>query len=173
MRAMVIGLWVMTTKRVSVWPRHLVEQVAVALDIGVVERRVHLVEHADRRRVGQEHREDQRGRGQRLLAAGQQGHASAASCPAGGRDLEAGFQRIVRIDQLQFGRAAAEQGREQLLEMLVDHVEGGEQALAALAVQAADRLPQALDRLDEIVALGGDAVVLAPRARSAPRRRAG
>ena len=50
MRAMVIGLWVMTTKRVSVLPRHVVQQVAEALDIGVVERRVDLVEHADRRR---------------------------------------------------------------------------------------------------------------------------
>ena len=49
MRAMVIGLWVMVTKRVSVAPRHFVEQVAEALDIGVVERRVDLVEHADRR----------------------------------------------------------------------------------------------------------------------------
>jgi hypothetical protein len=38
----------------------------------IVERGIHLVQHADRRRVGQEHREDQRQRGQRLLAAGQE-----------------------------------------------------------------------------------------------------
>jgi hypothetical protein len=74
MRAMVIGLWVMMTKRVSVVARHLVHQIAEALDIVVVERRVDLVEHADRRRVGQEHREDQRQRGQRLLAARKQRH---------------------------------------------------------------------------------------------------
>ncbi|MNL89893.1 hypothetical protein D3C87_2205130 [compost metagenome] len=40
-------------------PRHLHEQVAEALDIGVVQRRVDLVEHADRRGIGQEHRKDQ------------------------------------------------------------------------------------------------------------------
>src|SRR5438067_8885217 len=34
--------------------RHLVEQVAEALDVVVVERRVDLVEHADRRRVRQD-----------------------------------------------------------------------------------------------------------------------
>ena len=45
--------------------------------------------------------------------------------------------------------------------MLVDHIEGGEQALAALAVEAADGLAQALDGLDEVVALGRRCVVLA------------
>ena len=34
-------------------------QIAEALDIGIVERRVDFVEHADRRWIGQEHREDQ------------------------------------------------------------------------------------------------------------------
>ena len=66
----------------SVSPRHPVEQVAEALDIGVVERRIDLVEHADRRRVGQEQGEDQRDRGQRLLAARQQGQRRSAACPA-------------------------------------------------------------------------------------------
>ena len=110
---MVIGLWVMTTKRVSVGARHLVEQVAEALDIGVVERRVHLVEHADRRRIGQEHGEDQRHRGQRLLAAGQQRHGLRLLAGRAGEDLQARLERIVGFDQLQLGRAAAEQVREQ------------------------------------------------------------
>ena len=55
MRAMVTGLWVMAMKRVSVRRAHLVQHVAEAVDVGVVQRRVHLVEHADRRRLGQEH----------------------------------------------------------------------------------------------------------------------
>jgi hypothetical protein len=57
--------------------------------------------------------------------------------------------------------------------VLVDGAEGGEQALAALAVEAADGLAQALDRLDEVVALGDDAVALRLDLRSAPRRPAG
>ena len=48
---------------------HPVEQVAEAVNVRIVERRVDLVEDADRRGVRQEQREDQRHCGQRLLAA--------------------------------------------------------------------------------------------------------
>ena len=116
-RAMVIGLWVMMMKRVSVDDGHLVQQVAEPLDIVVVERRVDFVQHADRRRVGEEHREDQRQRGQRLLAAGQQRQRLRLLAGRLGDDFEAGFQRIVALDQLQLGLAAAEQFGEQPLEV--------------------------------------------------------
>ena len=124
MRAMVIGLWVMMTKRVSVERAHLVEQVAEALDVVVVERRVDLVQHADRRRIGEEHREDQRERGQRLLAAGEQRQRRRLLARGLGEDLQARFQRIVVLDQPQLGGAAAEQLGEQPLEVGVDHGEG-------------------------------------------------
>src|SRR5579872_5183727 len=39
---------------------HFMQQVAEALDIMVVERRIDLVQHADRRGVGEEHRKNQR-----------------------------------------------------------------------------------------------------------------
>src|SRR5690606_24507134 len=58
----------------------------------------------------------------------------------------------IRFGELEFGRAAAEKVREQALEMAVDGVEGGGEPFAPLAVEAADPLAQALDRLDEIVA---------------------
>ena len=48
---------------------HADQHLAEALDIGVVKRRVHFVQHADRGRVDQEHRKDQRHGGERLLAA--------------------------------------------------------------------------------------------------------
>ena len=147
MRAMVIGLWVMMTKRVSVDSRHLVEQVAEALDVVIVERGVHFVQHADRRRIGQEHREDQRQRGQRLLAARQQRQRRRLLARRLGHDFEAGFQRVVAFDQLQFGGAAAEQLGEQMLEVLVDLFEGRQQPLARLAVEALDAEAQLLDRL--------------------------
>ena len=91
--------------------RHLVEQVAEALDIVIVERRVDFVQHADRRRIGEEHREDQRQRGQRLLAAREQRQRRRLLARRLGDDFEAGFQRIVVLDQLQLGGAAAEQLR--------------------------------------------------------------
>ena len=122
MRAMVIGI-VGDDDEARLGRRgHLVHQIAEALDIVVVERRVDLVEHADRRRVGQEHREDQRHRRQRLLAARQQRHGLRLLAGRAGEDFEPGFQRIVGFDQLQFGRAAAEKMREQPLEMAVDRL---------------------------------------------------
>ena len=88
---------------------HLLEQVAEALDIVIVERRVDLVQHADRRWIGQEDRENQRHRGQRLLAAGKQGHRGRLLAWRPRHDLKTGFKRVVALDQLQLGRAAAEE----------------------------------------------------------------
>jgi hypothetical protein len=44
--------------------------------------------------------------------------------------------------------------------MVVNHLEGAKQALARLAVEALDALPQPLDGLDEVVALGRERLVL-------------
>ena len=65
---------------------------------------------------------------------------------------------IVGFDQLQLGLAALEQGREQVLEMAVDDLEGGDEPLAPLLVQGMDRAAQALDRLGQVVALGDQLV---------------
>jgi hypothetical protein len=44
--------------------------------------------------------------------------------------------------------------------MGVDHLEGGEQPFARLAVEILDALTQPLDRFDQIVALGGERAML-------------
>jgi len=80
-------------------PGHPVEKVAEALDIGIVERRVDLVENADRRRIGEEQSEDERDGGQRLLAARQQGQGRQALARRLRHDLEPRFQRVVALDQ--------------------------------------------------------------------------
>ncbi|MNI61884.1 hypothetical protein D3C73_1171760 [compost metagenome] len=49
--------------------RHFIHKVAVALDIVVVERRIHFVQNADRSGIGKEDGEDQRHRRQCLFAA--------------------------------------------------------------------------------------------------------
>ena len=88
-------------------------------------------------------------------------------------DLEPGLERIVGFDQLEMRLAALEQGGEQAAEMAVDVLEGGEQAGAALAVQAADRAAQAVDRLAQFLALGLARRGGFPRARSIRSRRRG
>src|SRR4051812_13522391 len=51
---------------------HLPDHLVVPADVRLVERRVDLVEQAERRRLDQEDGEDQRDRGERLLPAGEQ-----------------------------------------------------------------------------------------------------
>src|SRR3984893_3615576 len=87
---------------------HIVEKIAKTFDIGVVERRIHFVENANRRRIGKKDREDQRQRGQRLFATGQKSHDLRLFPWWPGEDFEPGFKRIVGFDQLKLGRAAAE-----------------------------------------------------------------
>ena len=65
-------------------PGHLVQKIAEARDVGIVKRRVHLVQNADRRGVGQEDREDQRQRRQGLFPPPTEATAWPASCPAAG-----------------------------------------------------------------------------------------
>src|SRR5207253_10209910 len=57
-----------------------------AIEVEVVERRLDLVEDVEGTRAREEHREQERERGQRLLAAGEQGQAFGRL--AGRRDLD-------------------------------------------------------------------------------------
>ena len=83
-----------------------------------------------------------------------------------------GLERILRFDQLQLGGAAAEEMREQPLEMAVDDVERREQPFAAFAIEAVDRLAQLADRLDHVVAFGDQRLQPLATARAALPRRA-
>ena len=101
---------------------HLADHLVVAADVGLIERRVDLVEQAERRGLDEEDGEDQRDRGERLLAAREQLDRGELLARRLRDDLDArlgdGIGRI--LDELQLGRAAAEQAREHLLEALVD-----------------------------------------------------
>ena len=84
----------------------LLDQAAEAVDIGVVQRRVDLVQHADRRRVGEEDGEDQRQSGQRLLAAREQRQGLQLLARRAGIDLEPGFERIAAARAFAITRSA-------------------------------------------------------------------
>mgnify|MGYP003352875984 CR=1 FL=1 len=71
-------------------------------------RRVHLVEDAERRRLVAEDRQQERHRGQRLLAARKEGER-AQLLPRGPRgDLDAGLQHVGLVLQHDVRLAAAE-----------------------------------------------------------------
>ena len=97
---------------------HPLEHLDEPADVGIVERRVDLVEQAERARAVLEDREHQRHRGQRLLAARQQLHALQPLARRLGDDVDAALELIVLVEQRQAGAAAAEQRRERLLEVL-------------------------------------------------------
>ena len=58
------------------------------------------------------------------------------------------------------GLTAAEQFREQPLEVLVDGLERGQQPLAGFLVETLDALAQPLDGFDEVIAFGCQRCVL-------------
>ena len=115
---------------------HFIQQIAEPGHVGIVQRRVHLVEHADRRRVRKEHRKDQRHRRQRLLTPGQQRQGRKLFARRLTHDFQPGFQRIVAFDHDQIGLATAEQVLEEHREIAVHLLERRQQPFAALAVKA-------------------------------------
>ena len=141
-------------------PRHLVQKIAKARDVGVVQRRVDLIEHADRRGVGQKHPEDQRQRRQRLLAPRQKRQRRQFLARRLAHDLQPRLQGIVAFHQHQIGLAAAKQVGEQQAEVFVHLLERGQQPLTPFAVQPGDPGPQLLDRLFQIGLFADQSVML-------------
>ncbi len=142
-RAMVTGLWVMAMKRVwvrlrissSMWQnRSTLASSSGASTSSSTQTGAGLARNTPKIR---------RRRRQGLLAAGHQAHGRQALAGRAGVDLQAGLQRIVGLDQLQLGLAAARTGpgtgpgSGSLITL-----EGGEQALAAFGVQLVDALAQ-------------------------------
>ena len=124
---------------------HLADHRGEAADVGFVQRRVDLVEQAERRGIEAEDREHQRHRGHRLLAAGQQRDVGHALAGRARHDRHAGVEQVL-AGEFQVGVAAAEQARIQLLHAGVDAVEGVLEAAAGLAVDLADRVFQRFQR---------------------------
>src|SRR5262249_28676342 len=118
--------------------------------VGVVERRVDLVEHAERRRTGREEREEERDRGERALAAGEQ--RERARILAGRRrdDVDPGLARLVALAGLQVGAAAAEEAPEGVAEVRAPLLERLLEARLALAVDLLDHLAQLRARLGQV-----------------------
>ena len=133
---------------------HLFEKAAEAIDVGVIQRGVHLVQHADGGGAGEEDGKDEGGGGQRLFAARHQRELAKALARRRGVDFEAGVERVFTFSEAQLGLAAAEQGVEQVLEVLIDDVEGGQQAFAAFRVQLLDARVQRADIYSRALAGG-------------------
>ena len=125
------------------------ERLAVAMNVGVVERRVDLVQETERRRVELENGEDERHRRQGLLAAREQVDGAVAFAGRTRHHGHAGLKQVV-VGQFQIGATAAEQFRKKFLEIDVDLVKGVLEQGARFTIHLADRLCQRGQCLGEI-----------------------
>ena len=146
MRAMVTGWWVMIRKRVSARSSMLFSSLQNRSTLCVVERGIDLVQHADRRRVGEEHREDQ---GQRREACSPP-DSSDSTC---GR-LPGGWARISRPASSGSSDSISRNSAWPPPNRVVNSRRNGRsplrrpgEAFATLAVQIGDALAEALDGL--------------------------
>src|SRR5712692_3915881 len=122
-------------------------------DVGVVERRVDLVEEAERARLVLEEAEHERDGGERLLAARQELDVLEPFPRWLRDDLDPALERIVLVEQREAGAAAAEERAEGCLEVQVDRRERVGKAPARRLVDALDRFTGLRDRVDQVLAL--------------------
>jgi hypothetical protein len=123
--------------------------------VGVVQRRLDLVEDVERRRPGLEQRDQERHRDQRALTAGQQRQPLDLLPRRAGLDVDAGGQHVVGVGEHQPALAAGEQPGEDPLEGLLDvAVRLGEDLLDPL-VDLLDDVEQVAPGLLQVVELFG------------------
>src|SRR5262249_31786959 len=134
---------------------HALEHLDEAADVGVVERRVDLVEQAERARAVLEDGEHQRHRGEGLLAARKELNALQALARRRGDDVDAALERVAFVEWYQAGLAVAVERGERPGEVLVDDGERLLEALPRRLVDLADRLVGRRNRVDEVLALRG------------------
>ncbi len=132
---------------------HAPDRLVVTSDVGLVERRVDLVEDAERARLVLEDGEDQAHRGERLLAAAHQLDVAELLAGRLREDLDAGLEHVLGVGEPELGLAAAEHLREELLEARVHALERGLEELLRLAVHLRDGLVEIVERLLEVLLL--------------------
>ena len=95
-----------------------------AVDVGLVERGIDLVEHAERHRPHLEHRQQQADRGQGSLATREHRQWLALLARRPGVDLDAGRRQVLGRRQAELGVAAAEELLEASRERILERGEG-------------------------------------------------
>ena len=125
-----------------------------APDVRVIEGRVQLVQHAERRRLDHEDREEERDRRHRALAAREERHRLRTLPRRTRDDVDAALERILLVLQEDEPRlAAAEEPREHRLEVLVRRLERRPEHVPRRVVQVADQLQELRLRRKEVLLL--------------------
>ena len=133
--------------------RELAERVGEPADVGLVERGVDLVEHAEGNGPDLEHREQEGDRGQGPLAAGEHRERLGLLARRARRDLDAGRGQVLGIGQGEAGVATTEELLEALVERSLERLERPAELVRDQPVQLPDELPRVLDGGLEVRAL--------------------
>ena len=124
-----------------------------AVDVGFVERRVQLIEHAEGRRFDLVNRE-QEGHGRHgLLAAREQRNALELLARRPRHNIDACLEHILALSQLEIGATTAEHLGEHGLEVGSDLLEGLNEETLGLGVDAVDHFHQLALGLHQIIVL--------------------
>ncbi len=174
MRAIVSGWCVTTGKRVPASACHRVQQVAQPFHIGIIQRRVHLVQHADRRGMAAEDSEDEGQRRQRLLAARQQRQGGRFPSPAVRRRSRSPASSGSSLPtRARCARPPPNRRVKRARNSASTFSKAALQTLSPLAIEMADRPAQLGDGGGYLFTLsiqGGKPRVLPPPTRLPPRR---
>ena len=133
-----------------VWCGEAAQRLGEAADVGLVERRIDLVEHAERDRPDLEHREQQRDRRQGPLAARQHRQRLRLLARRPGDDLDAGRAEVRRVGQREPGEPAAEQLLEPRVERGLERLERRPELVGDHRVELGDQLARADDRRPQV-----------------------
>ncbi len=117
----------------------VLEQPDEAPDVVLVERRVHLVEHAERARLDQVDPEEERQRRQRPLSPRQEVDALGLLAPRRRVDLDRGLEGVFGVLEPDVGLPALEEPQEGRPKVGADLVEGSRKEVRRRLVDLADR----------------------------------
>ena len=129
------------------------------VDVGLVQRRIQLVQHTKRARADLIDGKHQRHGGHGLFAARKQRDALQFFARRPGDDLDAAAQHVLLIDQYEVGLAPLEHLGEQRAKVVPNLLEGGPEHIRGLGVDLLDHLEQLLFGFDEVVMLCGQKLV--------------
>ncbi len=136
-------------------PSELPQNLRVPPDVGVIQRRVHLVQNHERRWLHLQQREQNRRRRQRPLSTRQLQQIPRLLPGHRNRNIDPAVQHVLRVRQRQFRLAPIEEADEVLLKSLLDRFEGRQKSGGRLPIDLDYRLPNILPRRLQIRSLAG------------------
>ena len=132
------------------------KDVEEAVDVGFVQRGVQFVQQAKGAGLDLVNGEEQGDGGHGLFAAGEQADVLQAFAGRAGDDVDAAFEDVGLVGEVEVGVAAGKDFLEKQAEVVADALEGLEEHFAGLGVDAVEDFVELGFGLDEVVVLAGE-----------------